>query len=272
VAPEWRIEALEKAHERVTFACGDERSSAICESKPVPTVHGARRRRMSSCGRTSGAWAYYTLSSSSIDLHALPESERRRLPRRVPAVLIGRFAVDSAVQGQGLGRLLLQDAFERIRLTAETVGIYGVEVDAIDAWARASYVARDHDGQVGGRATGHRAGHRFARRLPAWHPGLRAGGRAASDRDEPRAAGPPSRRGPHVCVKTGWHGADSAPGAALGAAGPRSGGAWHVRGASCLTGSAVRVRRRDGALRRSISAPVVEEHADHALYEVVRAS
>jgi ribosomal protein S18 acetylase RimI-like enzyme len=56
--------------------------------------------------------AYYTLSAAGIPLVDLTPDETRRLPRypTVPAVRIGRLAVDQRFQGRGLGAALLADA------------------------------------------------------------------------------------------------------------------------------------------------------------------
>jgi len=77
------------------------------------------RRRVAACfvaqdkdGRIAG---YYTLSTASVPLLDLPEPARRKLPRyeSVPAIRMGRLAVDTAYQGQGLGAALLMNALKR---------------------------------------------------------------------------------------------------------------------------------------------------------------
>jgi GNAT superfamily N-acetyltransferase len=58
---------------------------------------------------------YYSLAATSIDLTYLPEDVRRKMPRygQVPAALLGRLAVDSSLQGLGIGALLLANALLR---------------------------------------------------------------------------------------------------------------------------------------------------------------
>ena len=58
---------------------------------------------------------FYTVSAASLDLTELPDVLRRKLPRygQVPAAQLGRLAVASDRQGQGLGALLLADALLR---------------------------------------------------------------------------------------------------------------------------------------------------------------
>lgn len=84
---------------------------------------------------------YYTLSNSSLLMSELPESLRRRLPRypKIPVTLLGRLAVDSRYQGQGIGGLLLVDALYRSAQQAAEIGSTAVVVDAIDEGASNFY-------------------------------------------------------------------------------------------------------------------------------------
>lgn len=64
---------------------------------------------------------YYTLASASLLLADLPASTGKKLPRHptVPAVRMGRLAVDQGCKRQGLGGALLADALDRAaRVTA----------------------------------------------------------------------------------------------------------------------------------------------------------
>jgi GNAT superfamily N-acetyltransferase len=82
---------------------------------------------------------YYTLASASLLLKDLPSDMGRKLPRypTVPAVRMGRLAVDQTFRGQGLGGALLADALDRaIRLD---VAAYALMVDAKSAAAAAFY-------------------------------------------------------------------------------------------------------------------------------------
>ena len=80
---------------------------------------------------------YYTLSSTAIRLHDLPEEVARRLPRYplVPATLIGRLAIDRRHHGQGWGSFLLLDALHRC--TTSQIASFAIIVDAIDDAAQA---------------------------------------------------------------------------------------------------------------------------------------
>jgi ribosomal protein S18 acetylase RimI-like enzyme len=78
------------------------------------------RRHIANCfvaveAITSTIAAGYTISAASIPLVDLPLDETKRLPRypTVPAIRIGRLAVDKNFQGRGLGAALLADAAAR---------------------------------------------------------------------------------------------------------------------------------------------------------------
>jgi predicted N-acetyltransferase YhbS len=112
---EFRIVPLEAAHDRTTFESGSAPLDRYCRHQITQDI----RRRVTASfvaltreGRIAG---YYTLASASILLADLPAATSKKLPRypSVPAVRMGRLAVDRGFQGQGLGGALLADALER---------------------------------------------------------------------------------------------------------------------------------------------------------------
>jgi predicted GNAT family N-acyltransferase len=84
---------------------------------------------------------FYTLSASTIEFESLSDSAQKGLPAYpIPAILIGKLAVDSAAKGQGLGTELLVDALLRVVKAAQDVAVFAVRVDAIDSKARDFYL------------------------------------------------------------------------------------------------------------------------------------
>lgn len=82
---------------------------------------------------------YYTLTLAELENRHLPDAWRKKLPRRIPGVRLGRLAVDRQFQGKGLGELLLVDALTRAgRIYTEAGGI-GLFVDALDEQATGYY-------------------------------------------------------------------------------------------------------------------------------------
>jgi ribosomal protein S18 acetylase RimI-like enzyme len=87
------------------------------------------------------AAGYFTLSMAQVDLKSLPESHRKGLPKYpVPAVRLGRLAVDRKWQGKGLGELLLLDAVHRVVTAVQSVAAKYMIVDAKNKKAEEFYL------------------------------------------------------------------------------------------------------------------------------------
>ena len=84
---------------------------------------------------------YYALTLVELENRNLPAAWRKKMPRRIPGVKLGRLAVDKKYQGKGLGDLLLVDALTRAQRIYQEAGGIGLFVDAIDEGA-ASYYKR----------------------------------------------------------------------------------------------------------------------------------
>ena len=134
-----RLVALNAAHDRAAFNSGSQPSDRYLREQVTQDM----RRRVAACfvaltdaHRIVG---YYTLASASILLADLPPSSSKKLPRypSVPAVRLGRLAVDLTYKGKGLGGALLADAMERA--ARSEIASYAVVVDAIDELAVAFY-------------------------------------------------------------------------------------------------------------------------------------
>jgi predicted N-acetyltransferase YhbS len=76
---------------------------------------------------------YYCLSAFSVARASTGGGWlARNAPDPVPAVLLGRLAVDATCQGSGLGASLLADAIDNAARVAELIGARALVVDAID--------------------------------------------------------------------------------------------------------------------------------------------
>lgn len=82
---------------------------------------------------------YYALTLAELENRHLPEAWRKKLPRRIPGVRLGRLAVDRQYQGKGLGELLLIDTLTRARRIYTEAGGIGLFVDALDTQAAGYY-------------------------------------------------------------------------------------------------------------------------------------
>lgn len=134
----FEIEPLESRHERQSFDCGEPSLNDFLQ-------RFARQNDAKGLGRTFVAvrpgettiMGYYTMSSGAVTFETVPD----KLPRYpIPVVHVGRLAVDLVARGLGLGEVLLIDALRRTTLIAEQIGIYAVEVRALNESARAFYL------------------------------------------------------------------------------------------------------------------------------------
>ena len=130
---------LDAAHERAGFHCGVAPLDRYLKKQATQDI----RRRVAACfvaladgQRIAG---YYTLASASVLLADLPPEVGKKLPRypSVPAVRLGRLAVDQAFQGPGLGGALLADALARA--ARAEIAAFALLVDAKDEAAAAFY-------------------------------------------------------------------------------------------------------------------------------------
>lgn len=84
--------------------------------------------------------AYYALASGAVKLPEAPGRFRRNMPDPIPVAVLGRLAVDRNWQGRSLGRALVRDAGLRLLNAAETLGIRGLLVHAINDEAKNFYL------------------------------------------------------------------------------------------------------------------------------------
>ena len=136
----FRLEPLNDQHDRLSFRCGNEALDRYLTTQATQDI----RRRVATCfvALEQGAGkiaAFYTIASAGIPTPDLPPEITKRLPRYVsiPAVRIGRLAVDLGFRGRGLGAALLGDALRRVLLSAPAV--YALLVEAKNDQAVAFY-------------------------------------------------------------------------------------------------------------------------------------
>jgi GNAT superfamily N-acetyltransferase len=75
--------------------------------------------------------AYYTLSAHVVGRDEVPSALGRGGPVEIPAVLIGKLALDERVHGEGLGAVLVADALTRVLDATQVIGAKLVVVDAL---------------------------------------------------------------------------------------------------------------------------------------------
>jgi len=135
----FRVAQLNAEHNRATFSSGSEPLDRYFQQQVTQDM----RRRVTACfvaltseQRIAG---YYTLAAASMLLTDLPSGIGKKLPRYplVPAVRMGRLAVDQDFKKLGLGGALLADAMNRA--AHSEIAAYAMVVDAKDKKASDFY-------------------------------------------------------------------------------------------------------------------------------------
>lgn len=76
---------------------------------------------------------YYTLANAALAVSDLDAAMVKRMPRYpMPAIMLSRLAVDHRYQGNGTGKRLMLDFFQRAYLVSKHSGIAFIIVDAKD--------------------------------------------------------------------------------------------------------------------------------------------
>ncbi len=135
----FKLSPLDAAHDRSAFRSDSEPLNRYLREQVTQDI----RRRVAACfvalADGQRIVGYYTLASASLLLTDLPASTGKKLPRypSVPAVRVGRLAVDQEFKGQGLGGALLADALERA--ARSEIAAFALIVDAKDEAAADFY-------------------------------------------------------------------------------------------------------------------------------------
>ena len=139
---EFAIVPLAAEHDRSQFDCGEPTLNDFIR------LHATQYERRH-LGRTFVAVeigkprvdGFYTISAGAVAFETWPDHVRRKLPRHpMPVIHLGRLAVDRKCRGIRLGETLLIDALQRSHKLAQTVGVFAVEVIAVDQAAKSFYL------------------------------------------------------------------------------------------------------------------------------------
>jgi GNAT superfamily N-acetyltransferase len=128
------VQPLARSHDREAFDCGSEAINTFLRTT-------ARQHQDRGISRTfvlvdpdsesrTRILGFFTLSACEGVSADLPSPLAKRFPRSLPAVLLGRLAVDREFQGRGFGGALLIEAICRVAALSTQIGIAGLFVDA----------------------------------------------------------------------------------------------------------------------------------------------
>lgn len=126
---------LAEAHKLDSFRCGRPELDFWLKQR-------ARRNQLEGASRTfvvcvdHEVVGYYALSAGAVLHESVPGNIRRNMPEPIPVTVLGRLAVHSDWNGQGVGAGLLKDAVLRTVNLAEGIGIRALLCHAVDESAK----------------------------------------------------------------------------------------------------------------------------------------
>jgi len=140
--PQWAVERLTANHGFSGFNCGKPPLNTFLKKHALNNQSlGISRTFVAVRPGSTKVEGYYAISAGSVRFSEGDEEFRRGLPRYpIPVGHLGRLAVDTPSQGQGLGETLLLDAFERILRASDVLAVHAVEVWAKDEDAKGFYL------------------------------------------------------------------------------------------------------------------------------------
>ena len=130
---------LAEAHRLDSFRCGKPELEFWLKQR-------ARKNQLEAASRTFVVCAgnevvgYYAISAGAVLHETVPGNVRRNMPEPIPVAVLGRLAVHSDWNGQGVGAGLLKDAVLRTARLAEEIGIRALLCHAIDENAKKFYL------------------------------------------------------------------------------------------------------------------------------------
>jgi predicted N-acetyltransferase YhbS len=133
------VEPITQGHQVAAFDCGNASLNDWLIHRALKNhQQGYTHVRVTTDADT--VIGYYGLASSTVLASAAPRSIRGgQPPDPLPALLIGRFAVDKSRQGKGVGQALFRDALIHCLATSRMVAARVILIHAFDAKAAAFY-------------------------------------------------------------------------------------------------------------------------------------
>ena len=106
----YSIELLGKQHQRKDFDCGQTDLNDFIKLYALQQQKRNQNKTYVAYTDTQQVIGFYSLNVGAISFEEMPPDMQKRLARYpVPTLYVGRFAVDSRFQGQGLGKWLMQN-------------------------------------------------------------------------------------------------------------------------------------------------------------------
>jgi len=126
-----KIEVLQAHHQKKSFNCGQDDLNKFIKQYASQHQKSGTSKTYVAIDDDAQVRGFYCLSSTSIGFDGVDAALTKRLPRYpLPCVVVGRFTVDQAAQGQGVGKVLLAHALKQVSKVAQIIGVNFVVIHA----------------------------------------------------------------------------------------------------------------------------------------------
>jgi len=126
------ITSLLKTHDRQSFDCGSTPLNLYLQRYALQAKNKNASRTFVLVDKQNPHLiiGFYTLVIAEIQFALLPDIYAKKYKPVMPGINLARLAVDERFKGRGYGELLLMNALNNIKITAEKVGVAACFVDA----------------------------------------------------------------------------------------------------------------------------------------------
>jgi predicted N-acetyltransferase YhbS len=133
------IEPLGPHHDRGAFCCGNATIDSFCNDRALKEHERFKVRIQVACEEQSSVVVgFYSLCVSTLEPNRI-FGLKKFGKRPIPALYLAMIGVTQDHAGNGLGRSLMRDAFERTLRVAELAGAYCLWLQAVDEEKAAFY-------------------------------------------------------------------------------------------------------------------------------------
>ncbi len=123
------------------FNCKEESLNTWLRTKAMRNEQSGASRTYVVQTRNGAIAGYFCLSSSNLCHCNVKALFQRNMPNPIPVVLLGRLAVDSKFERQGLGTSMLKEAIHYAKKAASTIGVVALATEAISETAQQFYLS-----------------------------------------------------------------------------------------------------------------------------------
>ena len=126
-------------HQTTGFDCGIDSLNEWLIRRALKNEYGGGSRTYVVCDGKQVV-GYYAIAAGSIARGDSPGRIKRNMPDPIPALILGRLAVDQGCQGAGIGQGLLRDALARSINVSQQIGARVLIVHTLNNKAEAFYL------------------------------------------------------------------------------------------------------------------------------------